>query len=131
MSKNKCSITSEFYCTKCGRKGIPIARKKGQQREPGHLKKLYCLYCQQEINHVEIRPYGSYKYEDFLEEYNLGRFFEGHRLKVMDLMSCSKTDCSFNRHGKCWNSNYSEECPYRIHKTKKEVREMYERYVEM
>ena len=34
------SLESEFYCCKCGTKGIPIARKKGKAREAGHLKKL-------------------------------------------------------------------------------------------
>lgn len=131
MAKNKVSITSEFYCTKCGRRGIPIARKKGQQREPGHLKRLFCLYCQEEVNHAEIRPYGSYNYEDFKEEYELGRYFEGNKIHVMNLMSCSKSDCEYNRHGKCWNSNYSFECPYRLPKTTEEVRRMYAQYVEL
>ena len=63
---------SDFYCTECGQKGINIARKNGQQREPGHLKKLYCIHCKKETNHVEVRPYGEYNYEDFELEYKLG-----------------------------------------------------------
>ena len=125
MAKNKASITSEFYCTECGNKGIPIARKISQHKEPGHLKNLYCLHCRKETNHVEIRPYGSYNYEDFLEEYSLGRFFEGNRIKVADLMSCSKVDCLCNKHGKCWNSNYNYPCKHRPSKTVEEIREMY------
>lgn len=125
MARNKNVVKSEFFCTKCGKQGIPIARREGKAREPGHLKKLFCLHCQEEINHVEIRPFGSYIYEDFLEEYSLGRFFEGKRLHVMNLMSCSKTDCLYNKHGKCWNSNYSYKCSYRPHKTKEEIGEMY------
>lgn len=125
MSKNKCSITSEFYCTECGNKGIPIARKAGQHKEPGHLKKLYCLHCQKETNHAEIRPYGSYNYEDFEEEFRLGRFFEGKKIHVMNLMSCSKNDCVCNKNGKCWNSNYSYKCCHRLDKNTEEIREMY------
>ncbi len=53
MSRNM--TVSDFYCTKCGRKGIPIARKQGQQREPGHLKKLYCLACA-ELRRLYARP---------------------------------------------------------------------------
>ena len=34
---------SDFYCTKCGTKGIPCFRTVGKEREPGHLKKLFCL----------------------------------------------------------------------------------------
>ena len=41
MPKNQKVTTSEFYCTKCGSRGIPIARRAGKQREAGHLKKLY------------------------------------------------------------------------------------------
>lgn len=113
MAKNQAIFKSDFYCTCCGKQGIPIARKIGKQREAGHLKKLFCLNCQKETNHVEIRPFGSYQYEDFKEEYDLGRFIDGNRIPVADLMSCSKIDCTYNRHGKCWNSNYSYECPYR------------------
>ena len=125
MSKNKLSITSEFYCTECGNKGIPIARKAGQHKEPGHLKKLYCLHCQKETNHAEIRPYGSYNLEDFEEEFRLGRFFEGSKIHVMNLMSCSKSDCMYNKHGKCWNSNYSYNCNYRLNKSVEEIRELF------
>ena len=35
-------LPSDFYCTECGRKGIPIIRIAGKEREAGHLKKLYC-----------------------------------------------------------------------------------------
>lgn len=75
MPKNKEVITSDFYCTKCGNKGIPIARKIGKQKEPGHLKKLYCLYCKEEVNFVEVKEYGNtYTKEDFDLEYNFGNF---------------------------------------------------------
>ena len=125
MPKVKTALISEFYCTECGKKGIPVARHPGQHRKPGHLKKLFCLHCQKEVNHVEIRPYGSYTYENFLEEYNLGRFFEGNRLRITDLMSCSKEDCPYNKHGKCWNSNYSYNCDYRPMKTEEELKEIF------
>lgn len=113
MAKNRHIFKSDFYCTKCGRKGIPIARKINQQREPGHLKRLFCLYCKEEVNHVEIRPYGSYLYEDFLEEFELGRFIDGQRIPVAELMGCSKNSCDYNKGGRCWNSNYSFDCPHR------------------
>ena len=46
-----------FVCTKCGNKGIPISRKQSKQRESGHLKKLYCVHCKEETNHIEIRDF--------------------------------------------------------------------------
>lgn len=54
--------THDFYCINCGKKGIPIARKRGHQHSKMHMKKLFCLYCQQEVNHVECRSY-----EDVIE----------------------------------------------------------------
>ena len=46
---------SNFYCTKCGNQGIPISRKNGSRRGYQHLKKLYCIYCKEEVNHIEVR----------------------------------------------------------------------------
>lgn len=45
----------DFYCINCGNKGIPVARCKGQLRGKSHLKKLYCINCHCEVNHIEIR----------------------------------------------------------------------------
>lgn len=113
MSRNM--TISDFYCTKCGRKGIPIARKQGQQREPGHLKKLYCLACGEETNHAEVRGVGSaYTKEDFMLEFALGRFVDGKKIPIAELMSCSETNnCPYNVNGKCWNSTYSHDCKHR------------------
>lgn len=76
----KVVISSEFYCCKCGNKGIPIPRKKGAEREAGHLKRVFCLKCQQEWNHVECKPYSHYSHEDFLIEFENNNFDnEGNR----------------------------------------------------
>ncbi len=72
MSNN---ILSKMYCTKCGKEGIGIFRKPSQCREPGHLKKMYCIYCKEEINHVEIRSiFSDYNYEDFKLEIKYHNF---------------------------------------------------------
>ena len=69
------TLQSDFYCTKCGKKGIPVQRKMGQEREPGHLKKLYCLYCGKNVNMVEIKPFSTiYTYDDFLDEFECNNF---------------------------------------------------------
>ncbi len=65
----------DFYCVFCGRKGFPIVRVKND-KEPGHLKKLFCLYCNKETNHVEISFNGKYTLEDFLCEFNNKNFDE-------------------------------------------------------
>ena len=73
-------LDEEFYCVFCGEKGIPIARNKGAKREPGHLKKLFCLNCKKETNHVECLPWGKYTKEDFFIEFNNNNFTkEGKR----------------------------------------------------
>ncbi len=47
--------THDFYCINCGKKGIPIQRKKGHQHGSLHMKKLFCIYCHEEVNHVECK----------------------------------------------------------------------------
>ena len=68
--------SSEFYCVICGNKGIPVFRRAGQGREAGHLKKLFCLHCNKETNHAEVRPYGKYSKIDFYKEFTFGNFDE-------------------------------------------------------
>ena len=66
-------MVSEFYCVRCGEKGIPVARKMSQQRKGGHLKKLYCLKCKMETNHREIRPFDyDYTVEDLKRDIENG-----------------------------------------------------------
>ena len=59
-----------FYCMKCGHKGIPIQRKSGFQHSKFHRKKLYCIYCQEEVNHVECK--NEEDVEEFLENFKNG-----------------------------------------------------------
>lgn len=82
MRKNKdprLQKISDFYCTECGHKNYPIIRTT-KEREPGHLKKLYCLYCRKETNMAEIRQgRNTYTLEDFEIEYKNGNFLNGER----------------------------------------------------
>ena len=83
MAKNGKIVVSEMYCTKCGRRGIDIPRRNGFYREAGHLKELFCIYCQKPVNHVEVRPFFSdYNLEDFELEMKYHNFDEnGERIK--------------------------------------------------
>ena len=73
---------SNFYCVLCGNKGIPIFRRKGHEREAGHLKKLFCLKCGKETNHAECKPWTKYDFEDFRTEFEYGNFNEkGNRVR--------------------------------------------------
>ena len=114
MAKTYQMTQSRFFCTRCGQEGIPIYRKKGQQRGGGHLKKLYCLSCGEEVNHAEICEVGEYNIDIFKQEYDLGRFVNGNRVAIKDLLDCSCSNCPFNVNGKCWNSNWSNDCGHRI-----------------
>ena len=103
-----------FFCTGCGHQGIPIMRPKCKNREAGHLKKLYCIYCKKEVNHVEIREQDQkYTEQDFKLEYELGRFINGDRIEIKNLMKCSTSNCEYNLDGNCWNANYSYDCNHR------------------
>lgn len=105
--------TSDFYCTKCGSKGIPLFRINGKQREAGHLKILYCVNCKERVNHAEVRPFGAYTYEDFEKEFNLGRFVDGNRVPINHLKSCSNRKCMYNVNGDCWNAKHDFNCEER------------------
>lgn len=76
-------IDHEFYCTKCGRKGLPVCRN-GRMRETGHLKKLFCLGCGCETNHAECIPGTKYDKDVFFQEYNDGNFNEDG-LRILSL----------------------------------------------
>ena len=69
-------VMSEFYCTQCGNKGFPSWRRTGREREAGHLKKIYCLTCGEQTNHVECKENTHYQYDDFKTEYEYGNFTE-------------------------------------------------------
>ena len=64
----------EFYCTCCGKKGLPVVRNKSQLRENGHLKKLYCMYCKKEVNHAEVVENSQYDRQVFTDEFRSGNF---------------------------------------------------------
>lgn len=64
--------THDFYCMSCGNKGIPLSRNIGFQHSKFHRKKLYCVFCKREVNHVECRnPMEVHK---FKEDFNKGLF---------------------------------------------------------
>lgn len=80
MSKEK--NVSKMYCTICGNEGISIFRKSNQYREPGHLKKIYCIHCKKETNHAEVRSFfNDYNYKDFKLEKKYNNFDENGNRK--------------------------------------------------
>lgn len=66
--------THDFYCMSCGNKGIPLSRSVGFQRSKFHRKKLYCVFCKREVNHVECR--NPMEVNKFKEDFSNGLFVE-------------------------------------------------------
>lgn len=62
----------DFYCINCGNKGIPLQRSKSLKHEKFHRKKLYCLTCKAEVNHVECKS--QEEVEQFLIDFERGVF---------------------------------------------------------
>ena len=58
---------SQFYCTQCASR-IELPRKADKKRKKGHLKKIYCIHCKEDVNHYEVR---SNDLDFDLEEFKL------------------------------------------------------------
>lgn len=65
-----CYNSNRFFCLNCGEEGIPLPRKKGQQREKFHRKKIYCIHCQNTVNHIECKTIEEV--EKFKEDFEQG-----------------------------------------------------------
>lgn len=50
-------VLHHFYCLNCGNESISLPRKKGFQHSKFHRKKMYCIFCKEEINHIECKNY--------------------------------------------------------------------------
>lgn len=45
---------SDLYCEKCGFH-TTVPRSRSRKRNFGHMKKLWCPFCKEEINFREVR----------------------------------------------------------------------------
>ena len=59
-----------FYCINCGKKGIPILRDKSHLHSKNHRKVLYCPFCKETVNHIEITSFEQA--EKFKEDFEKG-----------------------------------------------------------
>ena len=60
--RNGKMIINDFYCMNCGHKNMSLSRRNSHQHGRFHRKKMYCVFCKQEVNHIECKSY-----EDVLE----------------------------------------------------------------
>lgn len=54
MRENNYEI-SKFICHECGGE-FPLPRQKAKRRNKGHVKDLWCPYCQKTVKTTELRP---------------------------------------------------------------------------
>lgn len=72
-----------FYCLNCGRKGIPIWRNRGHLHSKDHRKALYCPFCHETVNHIEVRNFAEA--ENFKENFEKGLFKEEAKQSILYL----------------------------------------------
>jgi len=67
-------VQHDFYCLKCGQKGLPVWRNNGHLHAKNHKKKLYCFNCKCEVNHIEI--FNQFQLEKFQEDFKNGVYID-------------------------------------------------------
>lgn len=72
MGRKTTVIMNSFYCLNCGKKIMDLPRKKSNQHESLHRKKLYCPWCKQTLNAIEVR--NEQERWDFLENFEQGAY---------------------------------------------------------
>lgn len=70
MARRRGYAEHSFYCVACGNKGIPIQRPQGFKHVTMHRKKLYCMFCKQEVNHIECKTFDEV--QEFRENFENG-----------------------------------------------------------
>ena len=58
MKRQKYNI-SYFICPECG-SSMPLPRKKSRRRDKGHVKDLYCVFCNKVVKTTEVRQGDAY-----------------------------------------------------------------------
>ena len=59
-----------FYCLNCGKKGIPLLRDRSHLHSKNHRKVLYCPFCNETVNHLEVA--NMEEAEKFKEDFENG-----------------------------------------------------------
>lgn len=85
MARAKKTDLHDFFCVKCGNKGIPVMRKRSHNHGKFHRKKLYCLHCKQETNHIECK--NEFEAAQFLIDYQNGVYEDEAKEYISDVGS--------------------------------------------
>jgi hypothetical protein len=76
----------KFYCMKCGKPGIPIMRPDSRRHECHHRKKLFCLTCKTEVNHIECSNLDEIN--EFLTNFEKGVYIDESEASISFVRSC-------------------------------------------
>ena len=76
----------KFYCMNCGRVGIPLMRPDSRRHERHHRKKLFCLTCKTEVNHIECS--NSDEVKEFLTNFKEGVYKNEAEASISFIGSC-------------------------------------------
>ena len=73
MAKGNRMVFHDFYCMNCGNRGWTLPRSTSKLHGAFHKKKMYCRFCQTEVNHIETRSDAeAYEFKMLWEQ---GAFF--------------------------------------------------------
>ena len=72
-----------FYCSQCGNKGFPLMRKDCLKHEKFHKKKLYCIFCKEEVNHIECK--NMFEEQEFKEDFANGVYKNEQKEVISDV----------------------------------------------
>jgi transcription elongation factor Elf1 len=61
---------SSFYCPSCGKKAMDLPRPRSLTRQAFHRKKLYCPWCRETYNCIEVR--NEIERQDFIADWEDG-----------------------------------------------------------
>ena len=93
MNMKKKMKSSTMKCTQCGTE-YTIQRVVGKEKECGHLKKVWCVKCRKDTNHVELGAH--YFRQDYYMEVLTNNFSpEGEREKSLGEL---KKELAKNQH---------------------------------
>ena len=79
-SKRKKFSIHSFYCPMCGKKTMELPRSKSAQREVFHRKKLYCPWCKETLNQIEIK--NEAEYWEFKRMFEEGVFHDESQMSL-------------------------------------------------
>ena len=86
--------THNFYCINCGKKAMDLPRKTCHKHKKLHRKKLYCPWCKQDINCIEIS--NEEEKIKFIEDFNKGLFKEEALESIKKSNGCDKYEYIHN-----------------------------------